>query len=402
MLKIGRAAVFRHKPFTIILKDRVGGSVQPVSVKIDQGAATTGIALVADFERGKRCVWGANLTHKGFLIKDSLKGRREIRRGRRTRKLRYRPARFMNRRRKFNKLGEGNKWLPPSLRSRIDNISHWARRLKKLAPITGLALENVKFDTQKMENPEISGVEYQQGTLAGYEIREYLLEKWGRKCAYCGAKNVPLQIEHITPKSRGGSNRVDNLTISCGPCNQKKNNQTAGEFGYQNIQKTAKRSMRDTAAINAMRWELYYALLEIGLPVELGSGGRTKYNRTIQNYEKDHWIDAACIGQSGESVYIARDHSPLIIKAVGRGNRQMCSTDKYGFPKQYRSNQKRNFGFQTGDIVRANVLRGKYFGVHIGRITIRAKPSFWFASGRFNVHKKYLILLQRCDGYKYD
>jgi hypothetical protein len=47
---------------------------------------------------------------------------------------------------------------------------------------------------QKLENPEISGIAYQQGTLAGYELREYLLEKWGRKCAYCDATNVPLQI----------------------------------------------------------------------------------------------------------------------------------------------------------------------------------------------------------------
>ena len=31
-----------------------------------------------------------------------------------------------------------------------------------------------------MENAEISGVEYQQGELQGYEVREYLLEKWGR------------------------------------------------------------------------------------------------------------------------------------------------------------------------------------------------------------------------------
>ena len=77
----------------------------------------------------------------------------------------------------------------------------------------------------------MSGVKYQQGELAGYEVREYLLEKWGRRCAYCGATDIPLQVEHIVPKVRGGSNRVSNLTIACKPCNDAKGKRTAAEFG---------------------------------------------------------------------------------------------------------------------------------------------------------------------------
>jgi 5-methylcytosine-specific restriction endonuclease McrA len=83
-------------------------------------------------------------------------------------------------------------------------------------------MELVKFDTQLMENPDISGIEYQQGELAGYEVREYLLEKWGRKCAYCSETDLPLQIEHIIPRSRGGSDRVSNLTLACEGCNRLK------------------------------------------------------------------------------------------------------------------------------------------------------------------------------------
>ena len=58
--------------------------------------------------------------------------------------------------------------------SRVDNIETWVKRLIKLAPITGISQELVRFDTQLMQSPEISGREYQQGTLAGYETREYL------------------------------------------------------------------------------------------------------------------------------------------------------------------------------------------------------------------------------------
>ena len=93
-----------------------------------------------------------------------------------------------------------------------------------------ISQELVKFDTQAMENPEISGVEYQQGTLLGYEIREYLLEKWNHKCAYFGKENVPLQVEHIHPKCNGGSGRVSNLTLACDPCNKRKGNRPVAEF----------------------------------------------------------------------------------------------------------------------------------------------------------------------------
>ena len=219
LLNKGRAAVYKHYPFTIILKDRVGGDVQPVELKFDPGSKTTGIALVGQFERGLETVFGASLNHRGQKIKHNLESRRANRRARRNRKTRYRAARFDNRCRKKG-------WLPPSLMSRVFNVETWAKRLPRLIPITSIAVETVRFDTQKMQNSEVSGVEYQQGELAGYEIREYLLEKWGRKCAYCGAENLPLEVEHIQPKSKGGSNRVSNLTIACRKCNRKKSNKS--------------------------------------------------------------------------------------------------------------------------------------------------------------------------------
>jgi hypothetical protein len=261
-------------------------------------------------------------------------------------------------------------------------------------------MELVKFDTQLMQHPEISGVEYQQGELAGYEVRQYLLEKWERKCAYCGAENVTLQIEHIIPRARGGSNRVSNLTLACGKCNQKKGTRTAAEFGYPQIEKQAKASLRDAAAVNATRWKLYHRLEELGLPVETGSGGLTKYNRTIRGLAKTHWLDAACVGRNTPSKLKVSRVQVLYIKASGHGNRQMCLTDRYGFPKSHRTNKKSYLGFQTGDIVKAKILHGKYVGEYTGRIAIRQKASFKL-NGLFDVHPKYLRTLQRSDGYMY-
>jgi 5-methylcytosine-specific restriction endonuclease McrA len=160
-------------------------------------------------------VWAAELTHRGQQVKARLDQRRIYRRSRRQRHTRYRPARFLNRRRRAG-------WLPPSLESHISNTLTWVQRLRRWCPIGALSLELVKFDTQQLEHPEISGIEYQQGTLEGYEIREYLLEKFGRKCASCHATNVPLQVEHLVPTVRHGSNRVSNLTMACQPCNDAK------------------------------------------------------------------------------------------------------------------------------------------------------------------------------------
>jgi len=124
----------------------------------------------------------------------------------------------------------------------------------------------------------------------------------------------------------------------------------------------AKRPLKDAAAVNATRWALWERLNQTGLPVEAGSGGRTKFNRSVQGYPKQHWIDAACVGQSGEQVVISDSLLPLLIKATGHGNRQLCGTDKYGFPSRHRSGQKIHYGFQTGDIIKAVVLGGKKRG----------------------------------------
>ncbi len=223
LLERRRAVVHRLYPFTIRLKDRVGGDVQPVRIKIDPGSKTTGLALVREHDEGQHVLHLAEITHRGHTVAESMKSRAAYRRRRRTANLRYRAPRFDNRRRPAG-------WLPPSLESRIGNVSTWVERFRRSVPVTAISQELVKFDLQQHEHPEISGAEYQQGTLAGYELREYLLEKWGRTCAYCGKTDTPLQIEHIHSKGRGGSSRVSNLTLACAPCNRRKGNQPVDVF----------------------------------------------------------------------------------------------------------------------------------------------------------------------------
>lgn len=394
LLSQGKASAFRRFPFTIILKFAVDDpQVEPLRVKIDPGSKTTGIAVVND--QSGEVVFAANLEHRGGDIKKRLDGRRAIRRGRRNRHTRYRAPRWNNRKR-------ANGWLPPSLESRLANITTWVNRLSWYCPITAISQELVKFDLQKQENPEISGVEYQQGTLAGYETREYLLEKWKRQCTYCGKKDVPLQIEHIQPRARGGTDRISNLCLACEPCNIAKGTQDIKDFlkkkpdVLKRVLAQAKAPLKDATAVNAIRWALYERLKAMGLPVECGSGGLTKFNRTTRNLPKDHWIDAACVGKSTPARLDIRHVRPLHIKATGSGNRQMCQSDKFGFPARYRQRRKRHFGYQTGDIVRA---KGKY----VGRVTVRAKGDFYIQKERQRISfsHKYCYMIQKNDGYSY-
>jgi hypothetical protein len=280
----------------------------------------------------------------------------------------------------------------------------WTRRLGRLVPLAGISMELVRFDTHLMQDAEVSGVAYQQGELAGYEVREYLLEKWQRTCVYCGKQHIPLQIEHLIPRGRGGSNRVSNLTLACAVCNQQKGSQTAAEYGFPQLMARAKAPLKDAAAVNSTRWALYQALQATGLPIEVGTGGRTKFNRTRLGLAKSHWADAASVGASTPEQLDAAVGSVLVIAAKGHGTRQMCRTDKYGFPSRHVSRQKRHFGFRTGDLVRAVVPGGKYAGRHVGRVTIRASGSFNIATATGTVAGigyRHCAIIQRADGYAY-
>src|SRR5258708_673637 len=262
-------------------------------MKNGAGRKESGMGIVNDGTG--EVVFAAELAHRGQAIKKALDERRAVRRSRRQRKTRYRKARWQNRRR-------GKGWLAPSLESRIAHVLTWVQRLRRLAFIVAISQELVKFDLQAMDNPEISGVKYQQGTLAGYEVREYLLEKWKRMCAYCGKKNIPLQIEHIQPRAKDGTHRVSNLCLACEQCNLAKGIQDIRVVlakkpeVLKRILAQAKAPLKDAAAVNTTRWALSERLKEAGLPVAYGSRGLAKFNRATRNLPNTHCLHSATCG----------------------------------------------------------------------------------------------------------
>jgi 5-methylcytosine-specific restriction endonuclease McrA len=402
LLKQGKASVYRRYPFTLILKRTVERpELQPMRVKIDPGSQTSGLALVND--ASGEVVWAAELSHRGEQIKRDLDKRRAVRRKRRQRKTRYRAPRFQNRRPRTGT-------LPPSLESRVCNVLTWVRRLMQLCRVTAISQELVRFDTQALENPEIEGLEYQQGTLCGYEVREYVLLKWHHQCAYCDAREVPLELDHVQPRAKGGSNRVSNLTLACTSCNQRKGNQDVRDFLKGHSERLArllaqvKAPLVDAAAVNTTRWALYERLTALGLPVEGGSGGLTKYNRVRRDLANTHWLDAACVGRSTPQVLDVRGIVPLEITATGHGSRQMCRIDTYGFPRTGPKQHKRVQGFQTGDLVRAVVTSGTRRGTYVGKVAVRSRGTFNITTAHglvTDIHHRWCRLVARADGYTY-
>lgn len=416
LLNKGYATIYRYQPFSIRLKKQVKNpNLKNYVLKIDPGSKTTGLSI----NYGSEVVFLANLEHRADTIKQNLQTRKEHRQFRRS-KLKYRQPRFDNRRREKG-------WLPPSIKSIVSNINIWVKRLKKLAPISKVVVEIARFDTQKMVNEDIEGVEYQQGTLEGYTVREYLLYKHNHICQYCkGASKDPvLEIEHIIPKSRGGNNSLNNLTLSCKTCNRDKDNLTLKEWlaklekmdfrkkllrvRYNNVQEMfdnkTTHNLKDAGRVNSYRWKLFNKLKEI-TKVECSTGAKTKYNRNqIANLDKTHYYDALCIKEAQNSYNFDKGFKVLDIKATGRGTRQKTLLDKYGFPRAYRSRNKYTNGFKTGDIVKAKVTKGKNKGTYYARVSTR--KSGYFRLDCFDgtkvdgINSKYLTLLQRGNGYSY-
>lgn len=389
-MEAGKAAIFRRYPFTLIMNRVVENIITyPLALKIDPGSKTTGISLVNNRDE---VIWGMELEHRGQRIKNALESRRAARRGRRHRNTRYRQARSLNRVR-------AKGWLAPSLAHRVLTIDTWAKRLRKFTPIAEIKQELARFDIQQLEKPGISGIDYQQGTLAGYEVREYLLEKWGRKCAYCSKEDVPLQVEHIQPKAKGGSNRISNLCLACEKCNQKKGVKDVRDFlkskpdVASRILKQAKAPLKDAAAMNATRWKLFETLKALGLPVSTGSGGLTKFNRTRLNVPKTHWLDAACVGVT-ESLKVLINKI-LRVKSTGHGTRRLCRMDKFGFPCS-KARQRYAIPWKTGDTARTlDGVVGRVVVQHEKRLEVRVNGKRYYCKpDEVNpVHRK--------DGYSY-
>ena len=395
LLNANKAVIHKIYPFVIRLKtSKTINANNKCAIKLDPGANTTGVAIVDK----EKCLFLMEIIHRGKEIRKALFQRKVVRRNRRQRNTRYRKCRFLNRNRKDN-------WLAPSVKSRADNVINTTNKFAKYIPIYKVVIEKVSFDTSTMtENRKLYGNEYQNGVLKEIKLRKFIFSKYNNNCVYCGSKEN-LEVEHIISKSNGGTNSTKNLTLSCRKCNELKNNLSLKHFGKL-INKDLShlepsKTPKEAAIIQSAR---NYTISELAknFEIETGEGWETNFNRNEINLPKEHYYDALCVGKDYDYRIVA--NTVLVIKARGRGSRQMCLMDKYGFPRTSPKSSKSVKGFQTGDIIKAKVPDGKKQGKYFGKVAVRTNGYFNITTDTQTIQgigHKHCKVIQRGDGYAY-
>lgn len=397
LIKKKLAVIHKIYPFTIRLRDNsCVSNDRTYIVKLDPGSRHTGVAIVDD---KNQVVMLAEIEHRGHLIKKDMDSRRAARKSRRQRKTRYREARFLNR-------TKPKGWIAPSVKSRADNVINFIKKYGKLLNITKVMIENVSFDTAQMSsNTKLWGNNYQQGNLYQQKLRSFIFNRSNGKCVYCGAKAT--EIDHVIPRTQGGTNSTYNLVASCKSCNQMKSNLTLKAFGKlvgKDFSKLEPKKLpRDAAIVQSARNYMVKEITKLVSDTTTYDAWLTKYNRNELGLSKQHYYDALSVGETPSKFNFLTD-KVLQISAKGRGSRQMCRIDKYGFPRTSAKASKSVRGFQTGDMVKAIVPNGLKQGEYLGRVAVRS-------SGYFNIQTKtqvvqgigyeYCHIIQRSDGYLY-
>ncbi len=330
-------ARFQHRSgirYIVLFKSRIPKlkNAAKLQLRTDPGPEYTGLAVTRDHADGARSVLMViELQHRGNTIKVSMLNRAQHRGNRRYR-LQYREPRFDNRTRPDD-------WLPPSLLSRMQNTLTWVGRLSRLLPITEIHVETAVFDPQVLRNPDIEGVEYQQGPLYQTNLRAAVFHRDGSKCSYCGkgGNRVKMELDHVVPKASGGADRFDNLVVACQHCNQRKANQPLELFLKTQPKKLAAikaklgQDLAPATHLNVILPRLLKELRAAGWKVIEHSAASTAAGRRICGIEKSHHGDAAVTGCPTHLRYLPDE--PIRIEATGRGGYQRVMPDKHGTPR---------------------------------------------------------------------
>ena len=370
-------------------------SIQSAHLMIDPGKSFTGLAIVRDDEQCNRTVLFCGIIRHRNDVKKRLAQRSAFRRTRRGR-LRFRKPRFSNRRRPAG-------WLPPSLRSRLDNTITWVSRLSALVAISDIHIETTQFDAQRLRNPEVHGKDYQQGPLYQTTLRAFVIHRDNSTCRYCGKKAKPVELDHVIPRSLSGPNTPWNLVVSCHKCNQRKGNKSLAEFLKRRPQRLAdikaqlQKPLASAAHMNVIIPELLRRLCQQGHHVTEHDAAQTAANRQTLNVKKDHHIDAAVLGEP--ATLRGMPNHILSIKAIGRGQRKRIVPDKSGTPRSqdwpnycrlspaerrkiptpgHKNRRKRIDGIGTGDLVQIQHASGTVRGhatPYRNRVSIGTKPA---------------------------
>ncbi len=282
LLKEDKARIIGYKPFAIQLTVPTGESTQKVHLGVDTGAKHIGIAATSEnkvLAKGK--IELRDDIHKNMQTRSAL------RRDRRNRNTRYREARFLNRKRKDG-------WLPPTVQSKLDATFMWIDKFCNLLPSPILHIEVGKFDIQKMMNPDIKNKEYQNGRCAGYyDVRYFVFARDNYTCQVCKKLNKILHTHHLVYKSKGGSDRADNLITVCTDCHSSENHKEGGILYNWMIKHKKVKQYKEATFMNIIRKRTFQKYPNSVITY----GSETTPHRKELVLEKTHYNDAIAISK---------------------------------------------------------------------------------------------------------
>lgn len=326
LLKQNKAKIYKYNPFTIQLTIATGETKQDCHIGVDTGSKHIGLAVASE----DKVLFKAEVELRQD-VKSNLDTRRIYRRDRRNRKTRYRKPRFLNRKR-------SEKWFPPSLENRINHTFCWIDELCALVPNPKLHIEVGKFDTAKMINPDIQGVDYQQGQTYGfYDERYFVFVRDNYTCQCCGkSKDKVLQTHHIIYRSNGGSNRVDNLITVCTDCHTYENHQKGGVLYKWQEQHKKVKQYKEPPFMNTLRKRIFKKYPE----AEITYGSITTPKRKEIGLNKTHYNDAIVI--SGVKIIKENSDKWLLIRQFRKKKRSLHEATARKGRKEPNRTQKRN------------------------------------------------------------
>ncbi len=335
LVDAGKAAWIKHTPETIQLKIATGETKQDITLGVDPGARHIGLSAATKKDE----LYAAEIETRTDNHK-LLSERRDLRHARRNRKTRYRAKRFDNRARPKG-------WLAPSIEHRLRTHLSRIAEVMRLLPVTKIVVEVASFDIQKLQNPDISGEEYQQGpSLGEYNRRAAVLARDGYQCCYCHGKSKDpyLEVHHIESRRTGG-NAYNNLVTLCHTCHQALHNDKI------TLNRKRGSSFINTAYMNITSPKLVERLKATYPEVEIAItyGYITKFERDTRGIAKSHCADAFCIAGNFEAKRLG---AYIFYKQTRRHNRKIHKlTINKGGKRKFNQAPYELFGFRLFDKV---------------------------------------------------
>ena len=337
LLVSDKAKVVKRAPFVIQLTTATGENKQPVTCGIDMGYEKIGYSCVTD----KAELFSGELELDNRTAK-RMEERRMYRRNRRNR-LWHREPRFDNRKKEKG-------FLPPSTQRRVDTHIRLVEKLSQWLPITKVRVEVASFDIQKIKNPDIEGKEYQRGSMYGYQnAKEYILAREKGKCQLCGKgwNKKGWHLHHIIPRSKGGTDKPDNLALLHKRCHDK--------LHEEGLKLKPNKQYKAETFMSTSRWKIVDGLRK-RVYTEHTYGYETKMNRLGLGLEKSHINDAFVISGGNGQVRCSK----INITQKHRNNRSLGQQRK-GFAP---SSRKQRYKIQPKDLVKVDGEWKETKGIH--------------------------------------